>query len=175
MDIKFFRRLYYKLATLFCIVATFVYLLNMDKGGIGYAILYMFAGFVCFGSLSIGKEDLDPEKPIRNVLLFLGWSLIAFGIIAMGIASLIHTDEENTSLLTAFLVLAGLGLIIIYVLTIILTLDWFAILSVALLVGGMVLGAYSNGIVILGILTILMLIGSAASFLLSLLYGPTED
>ena len=171
---KSFRRLYYKLSTLFCIVATFVYLLNMDKGGVGYAILYMFAGFLCFGSLSIGKEDIDPEKPIRNILLFLAWSLLAFGITSMGIAALIEKSKDQ-GLLTAFLVLAAMGLMVVYVLTIILTLDWFAIISVALLVGGMVLGAHSNGVVILGILTILILLGSAATFVLSLIYGPADD
>lgn len=62
-----FRKLYYKLVTLFCLFATFFYVFNMDKRGVGYGCFYIFVRLFSFGSLSIGKKEIDPEKPIGAI------------------------------------------------------------------------------------------------------------
>lgn len=169
-----FRKLYYKLVTLFCLFATFFYLFSMDKRGVGYGCFYIFVGLLSFGSLSIGKEEIDPDKPIRNILFFLAWSLLGFGIMSMGILAM-RQKADNESLMTAFLVLAGLGLMVAYIISIIKFKDWYAIISVALVVLGFFIGAKSNGMVILAILTLLTFLASIVFFVLSIIKGVFGD
>ena len=92
---KTFRKLYYKIVTLFCLISTFILMINLNKSGIGYSCFYLFAGVLCFGSWSVGKEEIDPDKPIRNILLLLAWSLLGFGIMAMGIIAL-NVETQTT-------------------------------------------------------------------------------
>ena len=169
-----FRKLYYKLSILFCFIATFLFLCNVEESGIGYGCFYMFVGLICFGSLSIGKEKIDPDKPIRNILLFLVWSLLGFGMMATGIAALIDGVGNNT-LIMIFLFFSGFGLIIAYVISIIKNKDLYAIISIALVVIGCVIGANSTGNMLLSILTLVSLFAAIVFFVISILKGLADD
>lgn len=171
---RVFRRLYYKFITLFCIFTTFSFVFNMDKAGMGYACFYIFVGLLCFGSLSVGKEEFDPDHPVRNILLLLGWSLLGFGITSMGVLCLIE-KPENTSVMTAFLVIAALGLVVAYIVSIIKNKEIYAMISIALLVGGCVLGGNSTGRPVLIVLTLLTLLAAIALFVISLIKGAIDD
>ena len=156
-------------------IATFVSVFNGDKTGVGFGCFYIVAGLLSFGSLSIGKERINPEKPIRNILFFLMWSLLGFSMMAIGIASLRNKSGDN-SLLTMFLVLIGFALIIVYIISIIKNKDWFAILSVGLFALGIFLGVKSNnGMLILQILTLLTLLAAAVSFVISFFKSSWDD
>ncbi len=174
MSMNMFRKLYYKLTTLFCFFATFSALFNLEEAGIGYACLYIFVGVLCFGTLPVGKREFNPKKPVRNILLLLVWALLGFGIMAVGIACLID-KPENISVLSLFLILPGFGLLIAYIVSIIITKDLFAILSVVLAIGGILLGSYSNGALLLQILTLLMLFSALACFVISVIKGIIAD
>ena len=169
-----FRKLYYKIVTLICLVSTFVFVFSMDKTGVGYGCFYIIVGLLSFGSLSIGKEEFDADKPIRNILLLLAWSLLGFSIMAMGIMALIEMNPDE-SIMTVFLVLAGLGLIVVYIISIIKNKDYFAILSILLVVAGFVCGGLSGDIMILRILTLVLLAGSLVSFVVSIIKGFSAD
>lgn len=172
---KIFRKLYYKLVTLLCLVSTFILLINFEKGGIGYGVFYLFTGALCFGSWSVGKEEIDPDKPIRNVLMLLAWSFLGFGIMAMGIVSLNVDPKANNSLLSAFLTMTFLVLIIVYVVAIIKNKDLYAILSVVLFILGCVVAGFSNGIFILGLLSLLIFLSAIVFFILSFIKGVAND
>ncbi len=171
---EIFRKLYYKIVTLFCMISTFVISFNTETMGVGYGCFCILVGLLYFGSFSVGKQEIDPDKPIRNILLLLLWSLLGFGIMAMGILAIIGTPE-NTSVLIMFLVLAGLGFLVAYVISIIRNKDWFAILSVVLVVVGFVIGSYSNGILILQILTLVTFLASIVCFIWSFIKGALDD
>lgn len=171
---KIFRKLYYKLMLLACIVATFAFLFNVEGTGIGYGCFYMFVGLLCFGSRSIGKEEVDPDKPIRNILLLLVWSLIGFGMMSTGIAALVD-KVENETFIMVFLALSGMGLIVAYVISIIKNKDWYAIISVVLFIGGLVLGGNSTGRPVLAVLTLVTLLAAIVVFVISLIKGLADD
>ena len=171
---KVFRRFYYKVMTLFCMFTTFSFVFNMEKTGVGNACFYIFVGVLCFGALSVGKEEFDPEKPVRNVLLLLGWSFLGFGITAIGILCLVE-KPGNTSVITAFLVLAALTLLASYIISIIKNVEIFAILSIVLLIGGCFLGTISSGKPVLMVLTLVICFAAIALFVISLFKGPEED
>ena len=135
----------------------------------------MFAGVICFGSLSVGKEMIDPEKTIRNILQFFVWALLGFGMMSVGIANILGRGDEDSLMLGFMIGFVGLGLLIAYVVSIIKTKDYYAIASVALVVIGFVLGANSNGIFILGLLTMLCLLAALVLFVVSLLKGMIFD
>ena len=149
---KLFRKLYYKFAILFCMFAMIGLLVNMSEVGYVYGPFCIFVGVICFGALPIGKEHFDTEKPIRNVFMYLMWSLLGFGITAMGI-SLVIGDGLNESLVTAALAVSGMILIILYVINIIKNKDIFAILAIVLVIGGCWLGTVAHNSLILKILT----------------------
>ena len=134
----------------------------------------MFVGLLCFGSWSIGKEEIDPDKPIRNILLLLMWSLLGFGMMATGIAALIDS-VENYTFITVFLALSGMGLIVAYIISIIKNKDLYAIISVVLVVVGFIIGGNSTGRPFLAILTLVTLFASLAFFVVSLIKGLTDD
>ncbi len=165
-----FRKLYYKLTILSCIIVTFIFMLNAEKGGIGYACLYIFAGLLCFGCWSIGKEQIDPNKVIRNILLLLLWSLLGFGMMAIGVTSIIGNAGDN-GLLTGFLTIMFFALIIVYIISIIKNKDIYAIISVALFVIGFVIAMASNGIFILGLLSLILFVVSIGLFIFSIIKG----
>ena len=143
-------------------ISTFAISFNTETMGIGYGCFCILVGLMYFGSFSVGKEEIDPDKPIRNILLLLLWSLLGFGVMSMGILALIGTPENN-SLLIAFLVMAGLGFLVAYV------------ISIALVVLGFVIGSYSNGMLILQILTLATFLASIVCFILSFIKGLTDD
>ena len=165
-----FRKLYYKLAILFCFAATFVFMCNVDESGIGYGCFYMFVGLICFGSLSIGKEKIDTDKTIRNILLFFVWSLLGFGMMATGIAALID-GVGNHTLIMVFLFLSGFGLIIAYVISIFKNKDIYAIISLGLVVLTCVIGANSTGNPFLSVLTLITLFAAIGVFVFSIFKG----
>jgi hypothetical protein len=134
----------------------------------------MFVGLLCFGSWSIGKEKVDPDQPIRNILLLLVWSILGFAMVTTGIASLIDGVGNNT-LITVFLVLAGIGLVVAYIISIIKNKDIYAIISVVLFIGGLVIGGNSTGSVILPILTLITLFAALVCFVISLIKGLSDD
>ena len=169
-----FRKLYYKLATIFCMVVTFVYIFNTEAEGVGNACLYIFSSMVCFGALSVGKERIDPKKPIRNVLLYLGWSILGFGMMCMGIVALTDHPEKD-ALLAGFLVMLGFGLVIVYLISIIMNKDWWAIISVALFVGGFVAASNSNGDFVFGLFSLIIVALAIAAFVISIIRGIAED
>ena len=171
---EIFRKLYYKIVTLFCMISTFAISFNTETMGIGYGCFCILVGLMYFGSFSVGKEQINPDKPIRNILLLLLWSLLGFGVMSMGILALIGTPENN-SLLIAFLVMAGLCFLVAYVISIIKNKDWYAIISIALVVLGFVIGSYSNGMLILQILTLATFLASIVCFILSFIKGLTDD
>lgn len=171
---EMFRKLYYKLVTLICIVATFAFLFNMGENSVVYGCLYMFAGLLCFGSWSIGKEEIDPDQPIRNILLLLLWSMLGFGMVTTGIASLVD-GVANYTLITVFLALCGVGLVVAYVISIIKNKDIYAIISVVLFIGGLIIGGNSSGSVILPILTLVTLFAAIVCFVISLIKGLADD
>ena len=174
---RVFRRLYYKIVTLACIIALFYAVFNTDNVGVGYALAYMLIGFLCFGSWSIGKEKFDPEKPIRNFLLLLGWSLIGFGITFIGIMSLMETEARprSSEALIVVFTIAGFALIIAYIVSIIKNGDWLAILSIVLLVGGCFMGSLGNKYIIFRPLTLIAIFAALACFVLSLIKGACAD
>ena len=92
----------------------------------------------------------------------------------MGILALIGTPENN-SVLIMFLVMAGLGFLIAYVISVIKNKDWYAIISIALVILGFVIGSYSNGILILQILTLATFLASIVCFILSFIKGLNDD
>ena len=171
---RVFRKLYYKLTTLFCFFAMFGFLFNMDSAGPVFGALYILIGMLSFGALSIGKRDFDPEKPVRNILLYFAWSLLGFSIMATGIATLL-ADKADASDPTMFLLLPGFGLFIAYIVTIFVTKDWLAILAVLLAIGGFVIGFNSNGVLVLQILTLVTLGAAILCFILSLFKGLLDD
>lgn len=152
----------------------FIILFNSEDIGIAAGSFCILTGLLCFGSWSIGKEQIDPEKPIRNIFKLLLWSLIGFGIMYIGISCLIN-DAENNSVTIMFLVLAALGLIVSYIISIIKNKDIYAIISVALFVIGCVVGGLSNGIFILQLLTLLIFAAAIVCFILSMIKGLAED
>ena len=126
-----FRKLYYKLIVLLCIFATLFYLFDTAKRGVGYAIFYMFTGLLSYGSFAVGKGQIDPDKPIRNILLALGWSIIGFGMMAIGITMLTPRPENaSDSLLIMFLAFGLMLFVILYLIHIIKNKQWVAIISV---------------------------------------------
>ena len=159
---------------LICMIATFAFLFNIEADGIGYGIFYMFVGLLCFGSWSIGKEEIDPDKPLRNILALLVWSFIGFGMTATGIAALVSTQENHT-FIQVFLALTGIGLIIAYIISIIKNKDFLAIASVVLFIGGLVLGGNSTGRPVLAVLTLVTLFVALALFVFSLFKGSLDD
>ena len=169
-----FRKFYYKILILFALASTFSFLFNGDSVGIGFGCFYVFTGILCFGALSIGRAEIDPEKIIRNILLFLLWALLGFGIMAMGIVALMGS-EQTKDMLTMFLIFPGFALTIVYLISIIKNKEWFAIASVALVIGGFVLGANSNGIFILQLLTIVLLAAAVVLFVFSIFKGLADD
>lgn len=169
-----FRKLYYKIVTLFCIFTTFSFVFNMERVGIGAACFYIFSGILCFGALSIGKEEFNPDRPVGNILLLLGWSLLGFEITSMGILCLIE-KPENTSVMTAFLVIAALGLLVAYLVSIIKNKELYAILSIPLLIGGGLLAGLSTGKPVLAVLSILIILGALALFVYSLIKTALDD
>ena len=171
---KLFRRLYYKIVTLFCIISMFVILFSADNVGTGKGCFCVLTGLLCFGSWSIGKETIDPDKPIRNIFKLLLWSLLGFGIMSIGISCLIN-DVENNSVTIMFLVFAAFGLIISYIISIIKNKDWYAILSVVLFVVGCVVAGISNGIFIVGLLSLFIFAAAIVCLILSMIKGPEED
>ena len=171
---EMFRKIYYKLMLLVCLVATFAYLFNVEGKGVGYGCFYMLVGLLCFGSWSIGKEEIDPDKPIRNILALLLWSLVGFGMMATGLAALIDS-RENATMILVFLTITAIALMIAYVISIIKNKDWYAIISVVLFVGGLVIGGNSTGRPLLAILTLLTLFAALAFFVISLLRGLADD
>ena len=118
---------------------------------------------------------IDPEKTIRNILQFFVWALLGFGMMSVGIANILGRGDEDSLMLGFMIGFVGLGLLIAYVVSIIKTKDYYAIASVALVVIGFVLGANSNGIFILGVLTMLCLLAALVLFVVSLLKGMISD
>jgi hypothetical protein len=169
-----FRKIYYKIVTLFCVIATFSIAVDSESLGIGKACFCIFVGMLYFGSFSIGKENIDPDKTVRNVLLLLLWSLLGFGIMAMGITALLDTNKDGW-LLLAFLILASIGLTVAYVISIIRNKDVYAIISVVLVVAGFVIGGNSNGILILQILTLATFAAAIACFIFSFIKELEND
>ena len=147
----------------------------MGESEVAFGCFFVFAGVICFGSLSIGKEMIDPEKTIRNILQFFVWALLGFGMMSVGIANILGRGDEDSLMLGFMIGFVGLGLLIAYVVSIIKTKDYYAIASVALVVIGFVLGANSNGIFILGVLTMLCLLAALVLFVVSLLKGMISD
>ena len=129
---------------------------------------------MCFGALSIGREEFNPDRPVGNILLLLGWSLLGFEITAMGILCLIE-KPENTSVMTAFLVLAALGLLVAYLVSIIMNKELFAILSIPVLVGGCLLAGISTGKPVLAVLSIIIILAALALFVFSLVKTALDD
>ena len=162
-----FRKLYYKIATLICLFSTLGYIFNVESKGVGYACFYIFAGLLSFGSLSIGKENIDYNKTVRNVLMYLAWSMLGFGMMAVGISAL-NEKLEYSDIAFFFVLMACLALIIIYVVTIFKNLEIYAIASLVLTIGGFALAANSNGIFILGFLSLLILLAAIVFFVLSI-------
>lgn len=169
-----FRKLYNKLTILFCLITTFIFMINSEAGGIGYACLYIFAGLLCFGVWSIGRKEIDPEKIIRTILLLLLWSMLGFGMMAIGVASLIGNAGDN-GLVSAFLILTFFALIGAYVYTIIKNKDLFGIISVSLFVGGVIAGIFSEGIFFVQLLSLLLFVASIGFFVVSLFKGTIDD
>ena len=170
-----FRKIYNKLTILFCLIITFVFMVNMEEGGIGYACLYIFAGLVCFGAWSIGREQIDPKKLIRSILLLFLWSLLGFGMMAIGVACIIADKAGNNGLVTGFLIVTFFALILAYVYNIIRNKDWFAIASVVLFIIGFIIAAESGGVFIIGFFSLLIFLAAIASFVISLIRGIMED
>ncbi len=170
-----FRKYYYKIITLFCTISMFSLVFNAEgSSGIFVGCFCIITGLLSFGSWSIGKEEIDPEKPIRNIFALLLWSLLGFGIMSLGISFLV-SDMEKHSMTIVFLVFAGFGLAISYFISIFKNKDYYAIASIALCVAGFVAGGLSGEILILRILTILLLLSSIVCFVLSMLFGPAQD
>ncbi len=169
-----FRKLYYKIVTLFCVIATFAMAVNSDSMGVVKACLCIFVGVLYFGSFAVGKENIDPDKPIRNVLLLLLWSLLGFGMMSLGITAIYDPTKDNW-LLLAFLILASMGFAVAYVVSIIRNKDEFAIASVGLVVVGFIIGFISNGILVLQILTLLAFAASIGCFLYSFIKNLQDD
>ena len=165
---EIFRKIYYKAVTLICIISMFVILFNMENVGIAQGVFCIISGLLCFGSWSVGKEEIDPDKPIRNILKLMVWSLIGFGTMSMGISFLIN-DTENNSVTAMFLILTAFALIIAYIISIIKNKDVYAILSVVLFIVGCVVGGISNGIFIVGFLSMLLLLAALGCFVFSLI------
>ena len=169
-----FRKIYYKITLIVCMASTFVYLFNVEGSGIGYGCFYMLIGLLCFGSWAIGKETIDPDKPIRNILALLLWSLVGFGMMATGVVALIDGRESETFIMV-FLVLTALALMVAYVVSIIKNKDWFAIASVVLFIGGLVLGGNSTGRPVLAVLTLVTLFAALVVFVISMFRGLEDD
>ncbi len=171
-----FRKLYYKLIILLCIFATFFFLFDVEKRGTGYAIFFMFVGLLSFGSFAVGKGEIDPDKPIRNILTALGWSLIGFGMMALGIVMLTpHEENSNDSLIIMFLALGLMLFIVLYLIHIIKHKQWMAIISVGVFILGAVIIGVSQGIDIIGILGLLIVFASFGLFIYSLIKEAIED
>ncbi len=169
-----FRKLYNKLTILFCIITTFIFLINGENGGVGYACLYIFAGLLCFGVWSIGRENINPEKIIRNIFVLLLWSMLGFGMMAIGIISL-GDNSGNNSALSAFLTITFFALVGVYIYVIIKNKDLFCIISVSLFIGGFIAGMLSEGIFIVQLLSLLMFVASIVFFVISFFKGTIDD
>ena len=173
-----FRKLYYKLIILLCIFATFFFVFDVEKRGVGYAIFYMFVGLLSFGSFAVGKEEIDPDKPIRNILLALGWALIGFGMMALGMVMLTPRPENaNNSLIIMFLALALMAFIVFYLIHIIKNKQWIAIISVGVFILGAVLigVGQSINVFIVDILGLLTVFASFGLFIYSIIKEALED
>lgn len=169
-----FRKLYYKLVTLFCMIACFFLMFENDNAVVFKGCFCIFVGFLSFGSWAIGRETIDPDKPLRNILMLLVWSLVGFGIMTIGI-SLLVDERSNSSVILMFLVLGFFALIIAYLISIIKNKDWYAILSIVLFIGGLVVGGFANGIFIVGLLSLLILAAAIGCFVYSIIKGLTAD
>lgn len=171
-----FRNLYYKLIVLLCIFATLFYLFDAAKRGVGYAIFYMFVGLLSYGSFAVGKGEMDPDKPIRNILTALGWALIGFGMMALGIVMLTPRDaNSNDSFIIMFLALALMLFIILYLIHIIKNKQWMATISVGVFILGAVIVGFGQGIAIIGILGLLIVLASFGLFIYSLIKETIDD
>ena len=173
-----FRKLYYKLIVLLCIFATLFYLFDTEKRGVGYAIFYMFTGLLSYGSFAVGKGQIDPDKPIRNILLALGWSIIGFGMMAIGITMLTPRPENaSNSLLTMFLAFGLMLFVILYLIHIIKNKQWVAIISVGVFIVGAVLVGYGQyvNIFIVDMLGLLTVFASFGLFIYSLIKEAVEE
>ena len=176
-----FRKLYYKLIILLCIFATFFFLFSVEERGVGYAIFFMFTGLLSFGSFAVGKGEMDPDKPIRNILLALGWSRVGFGMMAMGIVMLTPRPENaNDSLIVMFLALGLMLFIILYIIHIIKNKQWIAIISVGVFIVGAIIIGFSQSIIgvfriIIGVLGLLTVLASFGLFIWSLIKEAIDD
>ena len=173
-----FRKLYYKLIVLLCIFATLFYVFDTEKRGVGYAIFYMFVGLLSYGSFAVGKGEIDPDKPIRNILLALGWALIGFGMMALGIVMLTPRPENaNDSLIIMFLALGLMLFIILYLIHIIKNKQWLAIISVGVFIVGAVLLGFGQSINVMfvDILGLLVVFASFGLFIFSIIKEALED
>ena len=176
-----FRKLYYKLIVLLCIFATFFFLFGVEKRGVGYAVFYMFVGLLSFGSFAVGKGEMDPDKPIRNILTALGWSLVGFGMMALGITMLKERPENaNDSLIIMFLALGLMLFIVLYVIHIIKHKQWLAIISLGVFIVGAVFIGFGQGITgafgfILDLLGLLTVLASFGLFVFSLIKDAIDE
>ena len=173
-----FRKLYYKLIILLCIFATLFYVFDTEKRGVGYAIFYMFTGLLSYGSFAVGKGEMDPDKPIRNILTALGWAIIGFGMMALGIVMLTPRPENaNDSLVIMFLVFGLMLFIILYIIHIIKNKQWMAIISVGVfIVGAVILGfGQSINVFIVDMLGLLTVFASFGLFIYSLIKDAIDD
>ena len=89
--------------------------------------------------------------------------------------SLLVDERSNSSVILMFLVLGFFALIITYLISIIKNKDWYAILSVVLFIVGLVVGGFSNGIFIVGLLSLLILAAAIGCFIYSIIKGLTAD
>ncbi len=176
-----FRNLYYKLIILLCIFATFFFLFDVEKRGVGYSVFYMFVGLLSFGSFAVGKGEIDPDKPIRNILTALGWSLVGFGMMALGITMLKERPENaNDSLIIMFLALGLMLFIVLYIIHIIKHKQWLAIISLGVFIVGAVFIGFGQGTTgafgfILDLLGLLTVLASFGLFIFSLIKDAIEE
>ena len=173
-----FRNLYYKLIILLCIFATLFFLFDSEKRGVGYAVFYMFVGLLSYGSFAVGKGEMDPDKPIRNILTALGWAIIGFGMMALGIVMLTPRQENsNDSLIIMFLALGLMLFIILYLVHIIKNKQWMAIISVGVFIlGAVIIGVgQSINIFVVDILGLLTVVASLGLFIFSIIKEAIDD
>ena len=163
-----FRKLYYKLVTLFCMIASFFLMFDNEEVVIFKGCFCIFVGFLSFGSWAIGKETINPDKPLRNILMLLLWSLIGFGIMTIGI-SLLVDERGNSSVILMFLVLGFFAFIITYLITIIKNKDWFAILSIVLFIAGLAFGGIGNDVIVFRPLCLITLAAAIGCFVYSII------
>ncbi len=168
-----FRKFYYKLVTLFCIITTFVFMLDTEASGIGYGCLYIIAGLLCFGAWSIGREQIDPEKFVRTLLLLLAWSMLGFSMMAIGITALLGGGENG--LILAFLVIMLLVLVVVYIISIIKNKEIYAIISILLFAVAFTIGCLNTGIFIVELFMFILFIAAFGFFIFSLIKSAISD